>query len=60
LVQGLQENTVGERGNRVRSQDWVATPLGQIEIWPQSLKTVVAVLLATRPLVDIFSECIRD
>jgi len=38
----------------------VATPLGLIEIWPKSVNTVVAVLLATRHLADIFSECVRD
>src|SRR5689334_7080626 len=30
------------------SRDWSATPLGPVERWPQSLKTIVDVLLTSR------------
>jgi hypothetical protein len=29
----------------IRSFDWSATPLGRIEHWPQSLKTITGFLL---------------
>jgi PAS domain S-box-containing protein len=35
----------GEMGERIRSHDWTATPLGPIERWPQSLKTSLSLLL---------------
>jgi PAS domain S-box-containing protein len=38
----------GELGELVRQFDWSTTPLGNIEDWPQSLKTVVRVLLTSR------------
>ena len=38
----------GEMGARMRAKDWAATPLGPPETWPQSLKTVVRILLASR------------
>ena len=39
----------------VREHDWAATPLGPIESWPQSLKTVVDVLLASEfPMVALW------
>jgi PAS domain S-box-containing protein len=38
----------GELGELVRQFDWSTTPLGKIEEWPQSLKTVVRVLLTSR------------
>ena len=51
----LQEKTAaeewvggGELGELVRQFDWSTTPLGKIEEWPQSLKTVVRVLLTSR------------
>jgi signal transduction histidine kinase/PAS domain-containing protein len=50
------ENTVrpgwarggGALGQLVREFDWTKTPLGAIEEWPQSLKTVVRTLLTSR------------
>ena len=37
---------------RVRALDWSATPLGPINAWPQSLKTIVGMLLAApNPMV---------
>ncbi len=38
----------GVLGQLVREFDWTKTPLGAIEEWPQSLKTVVRTLLASR------------
>ena len=38
----------GEMGARMRALDWTATPLGYPQHWPQSLKTIVRVLLDSR------------
>jgi PAS domain S-box-containing protein len=38
----------GELGELVRQFDWSTTPLGKSERWPQSLKTIVRVLLTSR------------
>lgn len=38
----------GEMGERIRSFNWSATPLGPVEQWPQSLKTVVRIMLTSR------------
>ncbi len=38
----------GEMGARMRSLDWAATPLGPAALWPQSLKTIVRVMLDSR------------
>jgi signal transduction histidine kinase len=38
----------GELGELIRQFDWSKTPLGAMEAWPQSLKTVVRVLLTSR------------
>lgn len=35
----------GEMGERIRAFDWSATPLGPIDLWPQSLKTSVSTSL---------------
>ncbi|MDA6072310.1 PAS domain-containing protein [Flavobacterium sp. AC] len=35
----------GEMGELMRTKDWSKTPLGNPETWPQSLKTMVAVVL---------------
>ena len=35
-------------GALMRAKDWAATPLGSPEAWPQSLKTVVRILLTSR------------
>ena len=37
-----------EIGSLARDLDWSATPLGHPEKWPQSLKTIVRVMLASR------------
>ena len=38
----------GEMGARMRSFDWTRTPLGPVAGWPQSLKTIVRVMLDSR------------
>jgi hypothetical protein len=38
----------GEMGRRMRAFDWTTTPLGPPQAWPQSLKTVVRILLDSR------------
>ena len=38
----------GAMGALVRAHDWSATPLGPPETWPQSLRTVVGLMLASR------------
>lgn len=35
----------GELSNLIRSFDWASTPLGPIEHWPQSLKTITGFLV---------------
>jgi hypothetical protein len=37
----------GEMGQRIRSHDWAATPLGAIEHWPGALRTTLRILLST-------------
>ena len=38
----------GEMGARMRALDWTKTPLGAAARWPQSLKTIVRVMLDSR------------
>src|SRR5204862_853784 len=38
----------GEMGERIRAFDWSKTPLGLPARWPQSLKTSVRIMLASR------------
>jgi len=38
----------GETGARLRALDWSKTPLGDPSLWPQSLKTIVRVMLDSR------------
>ena len=38
----------GEMGALMRAHDWSATPLGPPETWPQSLRTVIRILLTSR------------
>jgi hypothetical protein len=37
----------GEMGKVVRAMDWTKTPLGSIDLWPQSLRTTVSLCLAS-------------
>ena len=56
-IEGTKEKTAlppgwvrggGALGQLVRAFDWSKTPLGAIEEWPQSLKTIVRTLLTSR------------
>jgi len=38
----------GEMGALIRSHDWLGTPLGAPDQWPQSLKTSVGIMLTSR------------
>ncbi len=38
----------GEMGARINAFDWSSTPIGPISKWPQSLKTAVRILIASR------------
>ncbi len=38
----------GEMGALMRAFDWAATPLGPLERWPRSLKTLAAAALESR------------
>ena len=41
----------GEMGERIRAKDWSSTPLGPVEEWPQSLKTIVRIMLTSRQAI---------
>lgn len=43
----------GEMAGRVRGHDWAATPLGPVGSWPQSLRTAVGLMLASRQPVYV-------
>ena len=38
----------GEMGERMRAFDWASHPLGPVTSWPQSLRTAVSMMLASR------------
>lgn len=38
----------GEMAALMRAKDWSQTPLGAVETWPQSLRTVVRIMLTSR------------
>jgi hypothetical protein len=44
----------GEMGALMRAHDWAATPLGPPEVWPQSLRTALGILLNSRYPMFIF------
>ena len=43
----------GEMGERIRAKDWSTTPLGPVEQWPQSLRTIVRIMLTSRQAIWI-------
>ncbi|HEX6694968.1 MAG TPA: ATP-binding protein [Longimicrobiales bacterium] len=58
----------GEMAGLCRSFDWAATPLGPVTTWPQSLRTTVSTLLASRhpmflwwgdDLVQVYNDAYR-
>ncbi len=44
----------GGMGERIRAYPWAHTPLGDPQFWPQSLRTVVRLVLATQHPMFIF------
>ena len=52
LLQFLQGG--GELGALIRSKDWSTTLLGPSELWPQSLKTTLGILLNSRYPMFVF------
>ncbi|MEP7257914.1 MAG: ATP-binding protein [Flavitalea sp.] len=38
----------GEMGRLIRSLNWAASPIGEPEIWPQSLRTTLSIILNSR------------
>lgn len=44
----------GEMGALMRSVDWAATPIGAVQTWPQALRTVLGILLASEQPVFVF------
>ena len=38
----------GEMGALIRALDWSRTPVGPVETWPQSLRTAVSIILASK------------
>jgi PAS domain S-box-containing protein len=76
-VQGKAANSIfangGEMGELMRSLDWAQTPVGSVQSWSQSLKSLVKTLLTSRyPMVltwgaeftqfynDAYSQLIGD
>jgi len=50
-------NVGGQLGQLIRDYDWSATPVGPLEDWPQSLKTVTEMLLLSPvPIVLLWGE----
>lgn len=47
----------GELGERIRTFDWSSTPIGPLDRWPQSLKSVTQMLLLSPvPIVLLWGE----
>ena len=47
----------GEMADRIRAFEWASTPLGPIEVWPQSLKTATGLVIAAPvPIVMLWGE----
>ncbi len=43
----------GEMGEKIRAHDWGATPLGPLQSWPQSLRTLINLMLSSRQPVCV-------
>lgn len=56
--EGLAVNSVfiegGEIGNLMRSLDWSQTTLGYVADWPQSLRSTISILLASKAQICLF------
>jgi len=44
----------GETGDRIRTFDWSRTPLGSPERWPQSLRSLLGMLLPSKAQIILF------
>lgn len=44
----------GETGSLMRALDWVSTPFGPVETWPQSLRSAVSICLGTNFPIAIY------
>ncbi|MEP7282112.1 MAG: PAS domain-containing protein [Rubrivivax sp.] len=44
----------GEMARRIRAHDWASTPIGAVDSWPASLRTMVRMALTTQHPVFIF------
>ena len=44
----------GEMGARMRAMDWLKTPLGPVDAWPQSLRSTVSMLLPSKAQIILF------
>lgn len=44
----------GELGALIRAKDWGTTPLGPVEVWPQSLRSCVSHLLPSKAQIVVF------
>jgi PAS domain S-box-containing protein len=44
----------GELGALIRAKDWGTTPLGPIDVWPQSLRSCVSHLLPSKAQIVVF------
>src|SRR5262245_8559043 len=57
-MDGDAVNTVlaggGELGARMRAFDWSRTPLGAVDGWPQSLRSLLSMMLPSRAQIILF------
>lgn len=44
----------GDMGELMRAKDWASTPLGEPQTWPQSLRTIVRLMLTTNHPIGVF------
>lgn len=44
----------GDMGELMRAKDWASTPLGEPQTWPQSLRTMVRLILSTNHPIGVF------
>jgi len=44
----------GELGALMRALNWAETPLGPVETWPQSLRSVLSMLLPSKAQIILF------
>ena len=43
----------GEMGKLIKSKDWSKTPVGDIDSWPQSLRTMVSLVVASNSPISV-------